>query len=135
MISRALAVGAFLALSAGLANPVLGQKPKLGVLDQLQPGRWELRLRQPDDGVERICLRDGRRLIQLRHPMANCSQMMVQDEANEVTIQYTCRGHGYGRTQVRKESGRLIQIDSQGVVDGLPFSFTAEGRYIGECPA
>ena len=50
-------------------------------------------------------------------------------------MQYTCRGRGYGRTHIRRETGRLVQIESQGIVDGLPFDFVAEGRRIGECPA
>ena len=50
-------------------------------------------------------------------------------------VQYTCRGKGYGRTQIRRESNRLVQIDSQGIADGLPFSFSAEARRVGDCAA
>lgn len=127
--------GAIVALGAASTAPAMGQRPGSGALDRLQAGRWELRLRQPDEGIERICLHDGRRLIQLRHPMMNCTQLIVEEQSDEVTVQYTCRGHGYGLTHIRKESDRLIQIESQGVADGLPFSFAAEGRFVGECPA
>ena len=30
--------------------------------------------------------------------------------ATEVTVQYTCRGRGYGRTHIRRETNRLVQI-------------------------
>lgn len=102
------------------------------MLAQLEPGQWELRWR---DGsrVERLCLHDGRRLIQLRHPQERCERFVVNDDANDVTIQYTCRGRGYGRTHIRRESGRIVQIETQGIAEGLPFNFAAEARRVGEC--
>lgn len=128
-----LVVVGLAATIALFSGPAIGQRPALAMLDQLQPGRWELRMRDSSRGIERLCLRDGRRLIQLRHPASSCERMIVDDTASEVTVQYTCRGHGYGRTQIRMETGRLAQIDSQGVADGMPFSFTAEARRVGDC--
>lgn len=120
------------ALAAALAAPAIGQKPALAMLDQLDKGRWELRIR--DDGsVQRLCLPDARRLIQLRHPTAACERLVVDDDSSQVTVQYTCRGQGYGRTHIRRESNRLVQIDSQGIADGLPFSFAGEARRVGDC--
>lgn len=121
------------AAAAAIGVPALGQRPALAMLDQLEVGRWELRLRDAGGEVERLCLQNGRRLIQLRHPAANCEKLIVSDAASEVTVQYTCRGRGYGRTHIRRETGRLVQIESQGIVDGLPFDFAAEGRRIGDC--
>lgn len=118
-----------------MAGPAQGQRPALAMLDGLDHGRWELRLRGADGGAEQVCLGDPRRLIQLRHPGLPCEQLIVSDGPGEVTVQYTCRGHGYGRTHIRRESNRLIQIDSQGIANGLPFSFAAEGRRVGECQA
>lgn len=119
-------------LAAALAVPAVGQKPALAMLDQLDKGRWELRIR--DDGsVQRLCLPDTRRLIQLRHPSATCERLVVNDDSSQVTVQYTCRGQGYGRTHIRRETNRLVQIDSQGIADGLPFSFVAEARRVGDC--
>lgn len=115
-----------------IAAAAVGQRPALGMLDQLEPGRWELRLRD-GPGVERLCLHDGRRLIQLRHPQEQCERFIVNDDANDVTIQYTCRGRGYGRTHIRRESGRIVHIDTQGIAEGLPFNFVAEARRVGEC--
>ena len=134
MNKRLLSVGIALALATGASAPAAGQKQGLAMLDGLQSGRWELRPHERDGRVERLCLRDGRRLIQLRHPAAACNRLVLDDTVTEVTVQYTCPGHGYGRTNIRRESGRLVQLESQGVVDGLPFSFSAEGRYLGECP-
>lgn len=87
------------------------------------------------DGSEsqNICVRTGRELIQLRHSGLRCRNVVVSDDPNEVTVQYTCPGKGYGRTQIRKESGRLVQINSQGIANGLPFAFSAEARRTGGC--
>ena len=128
---RVAASGCVLAVIA--AAPAIGQRAELGMLDQLQSGSWEIRQRGSDTGVQRICLTDGRGLIQLRHHNPNCERQVVADGANEVAVQYTCRGNGYGLTRIRKETSQLVQIESQGVADGQPFSFSAEGRRIGNC--
>ena len=119
----------------GLAVPAAGQKPPLAMLDQLERGRWELRMRDGAGTIQSICLSDGRRLIQLRHPLNSCERFVVDDEASDVTVQYTCRGRGYGRTHIRRESARLVQIETQGIAEGQPFNFVAEGRRVGDCPA
>ncbi|MEZ5696185.1 MAG: hypothetical protein R3E18_07055 [Sphingomonadaceae bacterium] len=112
--------------------PAAAQAPGLAMLDSLQSGEWELRFRDSATS-RRICVRDGRELIQIRHNDSGCSRYVVEDGSSEVTVQYTCRGNGYGRTNIRRETARLVQIESQGIVDGLPFQFTAEGRRIGPC--
>lgn len=113
--------------------PAAGQGPQLAMLDQIDGGRWVMRMREPPGATEALCVANGRRLIQLRHPDANCERVVVQDRPNEVTVQYTCRGRGYGRTHIRRETSRLVQIDSQGIVNGLPFEFSAEARRVGDC--
>lgn len=129
-----VALGAALAMTMGvIAVPALGQKPALAMLDRLEPGRWELASRDGSRNRERICLRDARRLLQLQHAAGRCEQLVVDDSTTEVTVQYSCKGQGYGRTTIRRETNRLVQIESQGIADGLPFEFSAEGRYLGPC--
>lgn len=113
-------------------TPATAQAPELAMLNTLSPGSWEFRER--DDGeTMRICVRNGRELIQLRHRQPGCDQFVVQDEASEVTVQYTCRGNGYGRTSIRKEGSALVQIRSQGIHGGTPFSLVGEARRVGSC--
>lgn len=116
-----------------LVLPAEAHAPALAMLDRLDQGRWEVRARGGDEPVERLCLHDGRRLIQLRHPTSICERLVLEDGPAEVTVQYTCRGQGYGRTRIRRETSQLVQIDSQGIADGLPFAFAAEARRIGGC--
>ena len=130
-MKRSILCAAFGVAAVLLAVPAMGQNP-LGMLDRLQ-GRWELRVREPGGEVQRLCLQDGRRLIQLRHPGTTCNRLIINDANNEVTVQYTCPGRGYGRTEIRMETERLVQIQTQGIAEGLPFSYTMEGRRVGDC--
>lgn len=122
-----------LGLAALLAAiPFAVSAAELGMLDSLTKGAWSLRIR--DDGSEqRICVRDGRELIQLRHKQPGCSRFVVQDNPDEVVVQYTCRGNGYGRTSIRREGSGLVQLQSQGIIDGAPFSISGEARHSGGC--
>ena len=115
-----------------LVAPVAAQGPALAMLDGLDKGQWELRYR---DGStpRRICVRNGRQFLQLRHQQPGCSRAVVEDGPGNVTVQYTCRGDGYGRTTVRRETSSLVQVESQGIADGLPFQFGAEARRVGSC--
>jgi hypothetical protein len=115
------------------AAPAVGAGPSLSMLDQLEPGRWEIRAREPGAQPQRMCIASGQRLLQLRHPETPCERFVLEDSPSDVTVQYTCRGRGYGRTHIRRETARLVQIDSRGIVNGLPFEFTAEARRVGDC--
>ncbi len=115
-----------------VAAPLAGQAAELDMLGSLTKGAWSLRDR--DDGSEqRICVRDGSELIQIRHKQPGCSRFVVRDDADEVVVQYTCRGNGYGRTSIRREGNGLVQVQSQGIIDGAPFSISGEARHSGAC--
>ncbi len=129
--SRALFLAVLLAPLAAVGVPALAQG-SLAMLDGLDPGAWEVRFRE-GAGVRRLCIRTGREFIQLRHAERGCNRFVVEDGPDAVTVQYTCRGNGYGRTTIRKESGVLVQIDSQGIAGGKPFQFSAEARRSGSC--
>lgn len=131
MFARPL-LGAALAV-AGIAAPAShAQAPTLQMLDKMQPGMWELRIRD-EKTPRRMCLANGRPLIQIRHPGAACQRFVIEDGANTVTVQYTCPGAGYGRTTVRLETPQLAQVESQGIDAGTPFDFSAEVRRVGPC--
>lgn len=131
LLMRASAVA--LAGWASLAVPASSQRPALAMLDQIESGKWEIRLRDGSRRSYPICVDNGRKLIQLRHDALNCDRLVIDDRADQVTVQYTCRGRGYGRTSIRRETGRLVQIETQGIAEGLPFDFTAEARRTGDC--
>lgn len=131
-VDRLVGLAAVAGASLTVLAPVAAQAPTLAMLDRLDRGEWLVRFR--DSGEQRrVCLRSGRELIQLRHGEAQCSRYVVEDGTGQVTVQYSCPGNGYGRTSIRRESGSLAQIESQGIADGKPFQFTAEGRRVGAC--
>ena len=101
-------------------------------MQELDRGLWELRYRDATRRTERICIASATRLIQLRHPGQKCDQVIAQSAATSATVQYTCQGLGYGRTVIRREASRLVQVQSQGIADGLPFEINAEARRVGE---
>jgi hypothetical protein len=105
--------------------------PELEAFSKLERGRWQLR---DSTGQPRsICLGDPIALIQLEHGGINCEQEVVASDKDGATVQYSCPGHGYGHTSIRVETPRLARIDTQGLVDGRPFSYRAEARKIGTC--
>jgi hypothetical protein len=121
---------ALLAIGAGTA--LAAQTDATDMLAKLQRGQWTVTMR--DGGSPRaICLGDAAQLVQLQHGRSACSRFVVEDAADKVTVQYTCRGNGYGRTSIRKETNSLVQIESQGIANGLPFQFRAEARRTGAC--
>ena len=127
---RTLAIAAAMTAAswAGAADA-----PKLAALQTLEPGEWELRGRGKGAETRKRGVSDVRQLLQIRHARASCRSFVVSDEAQAASITYDCAAAGNGRTDLRVETARLIQISSQGVADGAPFVFVAEGRRIGAC--
>jgi hypothetical protein len=123
--------GTTLVLMAAVAAPA--QAPSLAMLDRLEKGRWQLTERGTQNALHSLCLGDARRMIQIRHPRSGCSRFVIEDKHNSVTVHYTCPGAGHGRTTIRSETNRLVQIDTQGIAEGKPFSQAIEARRVGAC--
>ena len=122
-----------LAALAGLATvPAWSQGDTLAMIGKLEPGLWQIHDRDSGE-ISRLCVKNGGQLLQLRHLGSDCKRIVIEDAANTVTVQYSCHGSGFGRTSIRKETDRLVQIESQGIVNGRPFQFSAEARRIGRC--
>lgn len=115
------------------ATAVPAQAPSLAMLDRLEKGSWQLRERGKDSVLQAICVGDARRMIQIYHPGTSCSRYIIEDTPASVTVHYTCPGAGHGRTSIRSETNRLVQIDTQGIADGKPFSQSIEARRTGGC--
>ena len=138
-MKRAFFMGSLGAIAAAISaatllsvSPVEAQGNSLSLLRTLEPGEWELRFRGSDT-PKRLCIRSGEAFIQLRHSGRACRRFVVEEGERDVTVQYTCAKDGYGRTNVKRESKRLVQLEGQGIVDGAPFQFSAEARRVGSC--
>jgi hypothetical protein len=130
-IKRLIYVLAMAMAGGAVAAPV--QTPVIAGLSTLEPGDWELRSREPGGAVKHMCLTDMRQLLQVRHAGRSCSRFVVTDTATQVVVTYDCAAAGNGRTALRVETPRLVQIQSQGIADSAPFDFAMEGRRIGAC--
>jgi hypothetical protein len=129
-----LAVAAMLSLGVGSAAQGGAQGDGGALLQSLERGLWQFRATGGSTAAaSQLCLGDPRLLVQMQHGAANCTHQLVDAGANAVTISYSCKGAGQGLTTIRKESGRLVQIQSQGIYNSSPFSFTVEGRRSGAC--
>lgn len=121
-------------VALGLASvSAPAQAPELAILEKLQPGLWNLKERGTADTADKLCVRDLRKLLQLRHRDAQCNRYVVSDTPEELTVTYRCPGGGSGRTTIKYEGRGLIQIESQGIAENSPFAFSKEGRYAGAC--
>ncbi|MCW2367280.1 hypothetical protein M2341_002727 [Sphingobium sp. B7D2B] len=126
-----LAIG--LALGSLLAPMSMAQAPQAGGLDSVESGEWELLERGSNQAARRICISDGSQLLQPKHPYRQCERYLIRQSPRAVAASYDCGEGGRGRTDLRIETSRLVQISSQGVSDGLPFAHEMEARRVGAC--
>ena len=125
------AAGLLLALAGpGQSQPAGPPQPMLA---RLEAGQWELRAGTGNARIANICLGNPILLTQPRHGAAPCTRDVVAADADSVTVNYSCPGLGRGRTTIRIETPRLVQIDSQGLDHGRPFVLRAEARRVGQC--
>ena len=118
---------------AAVAVPAAAEAPSLALLQRLEPGLWQLRDREAQSPPRNICIGDARVLLQLRHERLDCAHFVVEETAQSVIVTYRCGASGNGRTVLRRETGRLVQIETQGTADRGPFSASYEARRTGTC--
>jgi hypothetical protein len=123
-----------LALTGGSSPSASGRASyqDITLISSLEAGEWQVR---PKSGGEArtVCLSDSRTLVQVRHPKSICSNFIISNEPRQAVIHYTCPGAGHGRTSLKMETPRLVQIESQGIASNNPFQETYEARRIGAC--
>lgn len=110
------------------------EAPPLAALALLQPGKWVMSSHDADFASRSVCIGDPKVLLQIRHPVAPCNRFVVANDRYRAVVSYSCASAGNGLTTVRVETPRLVQIETQGVVNGSPFDLTIEARRTGECP-
>lgn len=133
---RHLKTGAAIALaltaSAIIAAPLAAATATTTIFGQLRLGVWEIRERG-EDRARRVCVRTESDLVQLRHRGQTCRHILIEEKGASATVQYSCNGAGYGRTKIRRETADLVQLRSDGIDRGAPFSVEAEARRVGNC--
>lgn len=133
-IKRAQACVAFAAALLLASGGAVAAGAKLSALSRLEPGQWQFR--NLDDiraAPQSLCIADPILLMQLRHRSAPCTRLVVSNNERGAIVHYTCPASGFGQTELRVETPRLAQIDTQGIVDNRPFALRAEARRVGPC--
>lgn len=119
----------------GVGTEAPAQAPVPAALAPLETGLWEFKEVGGASQASRLCVTDVRQLLQPLQPTPVCRQFMSENEGDRAAVSYDCAARGQGRTALRVETARLIQIDSQGVVGGRPFAVRYEARRVGACTA
>ncbi|WP_445190663.1 DUF3617 domain-containing protein [Sphingobium sp. HWE2-09] len=131
------ALGAIAMMAATIGTMALAATapavPAPQALRTLETGEWELRGRGEGAETRKLCISDLRQLLQVQHGRTLCRSFVISDSAHAITVTYDCAAAGNGRTDLRVETTKLVQIRSQGIANGAPFAFTAEGRRVGDC--
>lgn len=100
---------------------------------KVKTGLWEIKDRRSGELVDKVCVRDTKQLLQLRHTGPLCQRKVLRQDDSHAYVYYQCGPKGHGYTNVILESSGLMQITSQGLYDNSPFQFSAEARRIGAC--
>lgn len=102
-----------------------------------QPGLYSIRSIGPAGSTQppsNLCIQRANTLLQLVHrQVSGCKITSSKTSANKTTITYSCPNNEWGRTELRKESSILYQMDTQGIKDKAPFSYRLEVRRSGAC--
>src|SRR4029078_6752145 len=93
---------------------------------RVAPGLWEVSGVPGAKAPIRQCVADLLALAQFEHRSENCSRPVIRDVGNSATVEYTCPGGGFGRTEVGVVTPRSLRLDTQGISDGLPFHYVAQ---------
>ncbi len=107
--------------------------PRLAALSAVETGQWQLKPYSGEGGTRSLCISDVAALLQIRHADTNCAHYVVDDQPRTATVSYSCPGGGQGRTTIKMETSRLLDIQSQGIADNSPFEMRYEARRIGPC--
>lgn len=96
------------------------------------PGEWEVGKNAASRG-EKVCLPDPAVLMQWEHRSKQCKRMIISSSLDRAEVNYTCVGGGFGTSKAQVLTPRSIKVDTQGIADGLPFSYVVHARRVGAC--
>jgi hypothetical protein len=134
MILTGVLAGSLASWAVAMAAPETPPSPQaMPALVSLQPGQWQLKSHGSGFGEKSICFSDMKKILQVQHANASCSRLIIVNEPRQLTVHYKCGVAGHGRTTIKVETPRLVQVHSQGIAGREPFAFEVEARRIGAC--
>ena len=116
----------------GVSIPAAAASGGFGMLRSVDKGLWQVKYRESGKS-EKLCVKSGLELLQVGNPPKGCRRFVVQDASGAVDVQLTCPGQGYARTLMRRETPSLLQVEAQGIRNGMPYAMRGEARRTGSC--
>jgi hypothetical protein len=117
-----------------LALPAYAAAPSLAALGKLEKGRWQVRELDNATPATSLCIGDPEVLLRYEHrSFPACTSEVLDSAPAAGTIQYSCKGRGFGHSHLRVETPRTVRVDTQGFSNGRPFSYRLEARRTGAC--
>ena len=114
---------AMLTLAAATLPPVLSASG----------GLWEVSKSAAGTNAERLCVPQAAALSQWEHRKGQCTRVVISSTATDAVIHYTCTGGGFGQSKMHVITPRTLRIETQGISEGFPFSYTLHARRVGDC--
>ena len=108
------------------------QRP--AALSVTSAGLWEVSGVPGAKAPVRQCVSEVIALAHFEHRQKNCPRNVLSDGPSSTVIQYNCTGGDFGRSKVTVVTPRSLKIETQGISDKLPFSYTLQARRVGDCP-
>lgn len=119
-----------------MAGAVTAAAPEPGAsaaLSRIERGQYDITVVGSTAPARSVCIADASILLQMQHPGAACTRMVMTDTPDSTTVNYTCPSGGHGRTVVTITTPRSFDIDTQGIAGGAPFDMNYQGRRVGAC--
>jgi hypothetical protein len=117
-----------------LVVPAHAAAPTLAALSKLEKGRWQVRELDNATPATSLCIGDPAVLLRFEHrSFPACASEVLDSAPAAGTIQYSCKGRGFGHSHLRVETPRTVRVDTQGFSNGRPFSYRLEARRTGAC--
>lgn len=120
-------------LTIPVAAIALTAAQPVSTLADLQPGLWEVTAAEHKNVLGRQCVADILTLARFEHRGKTCSGKIVKSSGSQASVEYSCRGAGFGHSDIDVLTPRSLRISTQGISGGLPFNYVLQARRVGEC--
>lgn len=114
------------------ASPSLAASPALRALSGWLKGSWQV-TDLGDKAVQTRCVSQPDAMLLANRPDASCQFSVIRDDASSGVVTYRCAEGRQGRTELRRDTAGLFNVDAQGIEGGRPFASRTEWRRVGAC--
>jgi hypothetical protein len=125
------AVNAFAKAGLGGLFAIVMAAASPSVLAGVDGGLWEIE--RNGSPPLKLCVADPATLAQFEHRTASCARDFTRDSGSGATVHYSCKGGGFGQSEVTVITPRSVRVQTQGISGGSPFKYVFQARRVGDC--